>query len=225
VKSLVLAAALGAAVVCLAAQSSDMAAMAQQFGASAKQNAAALKLYTWKMQVQVTLKGDPKPAKLFQMQFAPDGRLQKTPLTQDAPQQKQRGLKGRIVEKKTAEMKEYAADLAELCKDYLAPSPTLLQAFFSKVLTQQAPGGWAQLYATDVIAPGDRLAYEIDPKTQAIHRVLFHATLEGDPVDGVVEMQAMPGGGPTYAAKATVNAPGKKLSATIQNFDYQRPQS
>ena len=207
----------------LGVQSPEMAAMAQQFGATAKQNAAALKAYSWKMQVQVVLKGDPKAPKVFLMRFSPDGTLQKTSLTAEQPKQPpQRGLKGRVIEKKTAEMTEYAADLAELCKDYLAPSPALLQAFFAKVQTQPAPGGWVQLYANDVIAPGDRLTYEIDPKTQALHRVLFTATLDKDPVDGTVEIAALPNGGPTYAAKTTVNAPAKKLSAIIQNSEYTR---
>ena len=77
---------------------------------------------------------------LFQMRFDADGRLQKTSLTPDAPPaQPQRGLKGRIVAKKTAEMKDYVEDLAELCKGYLTPSPALLQAFFSRVMTAQDP--------------------------------------------------------------------------------------
>jgi hypothetical protein len=180
-------------------------------------------MYSWKMRVEVTLKGDSKPAKLFQLRFDQDGKLQKTELTAPAPPQaKKRGLKGRIIEKKTAEMKEYAADLAELAKGYLAPSPALLQAFFERVMTAPAPGGWVQLYAANVIAPGDKLVYEIDPKTQAVHRVLFHATLDGDPVDGTVEMSSVPGGGPTYAARTTVSAPGKKLTAKIENFEYVR---
>ena len=205
------------------AQSADMAAMARQFGQSAKANAAALQMYSWKMRVEVTLKGDAKPAKLYQMRFDRDGKLQKTELTAPAPPQpKARGLKGRIVERKTAEMKEYAADLAELAKGYLAPSPALLQAFFERVMTAPAPGGWVQLYAANVVAPGDKLVYEIDPKTQAVHRVLFHAMLDGDPVDGTVEMSTVPGGGPTYAARTTVSAPGKKLTAKIENFEHVR---
>lgn len=205
-----------------AAQSSDMQAMAQQFGQSAKQNAAALRMYSWTMRVEVTVKDETKPAKLFAMRFDPDGKVQKTQLTADAPQEKSRGLKGKIKAKKTAEFKEWASSLVDLCKDYLAPSPALLQSFFSKVLTAPAPGGWTQLYAQGVISPGDKLVYEIDPKTQALNRVLFNATLDGDPVDGTVEIVAIPGGGPNHAARVTINAPGKKLVAKIENYDYKR---
>ena len=83
-----------------AAQSQDMKTMAQQFGQSAKQNAMALRMYTWQMRVETTLKGDPKPAKLFAMRFDPDGVVQKTELNPAPPAQPTRGLKGRIKEKK-----------------------------------------------------------------------------------------------------------------------------
>ncbi len=206
-----------------AAQSTDTAVAAEQFGQAAKANAAALKAYSWKMRVVVTVKGEPKPAKLFQMRFDLDGTLQKTALTQDAPPPKPpRGLKGRIVKKKMAEAKEYAADLAELCKGYLVPSPALLQAFFAQIKTTETPEGTLQLSADGVISAGDKLTYEIDSKTHALRRVTFHTALEGDPVDGTVEMASVPHGGPNYAARTVVKAPGKKLTATIENYEYVR---
>jgi hypothetical protein len=204
------------------AQSEDMKALAQQFGESAKANAAALRMYTWQTRVEVTLKGDPKPAKLYAMRFGSDGTVEKTALTPPAPPDDTRGLKGRIKKKKIAEFKEWAGDLVDLCKGYLVPSPALLQAFFARVLTTPAPGGFVQLYAEGVISPGDKLTYEIDPKTQAINRVLFHATLEGDPIDGTVQFASVPGGGPSHASVTMVNAPKKKLTAKIENFQYVR---
>jgi hypothetical protein len=204
------------------AQSQDMKAMAQQFGQGLKSNAEALHMYMWQMRVAVTLKGDPKPAKLFAMRFGDDGTIEKTELTPPAPPNETPGLKGRIIRRKTEEFKEWAGELADLCKDYLTPSPTLLQSFFAKVMTTQVPGGFVQLYADGVISPGDKLTYEIDPNTKAINRVLFHATLEGDPIDGVVNFANVPGGGPSYASLTTVNAPKKNLVAKIENFSYVR---
>jgi hypothetical protein len=52
--------------------------------------------------------------------------------------------------------------------------------------------------------------------------VLFHATLDGDPIDGIVEFTNVPGGGPSYAARTTVTAPAKKLTAKIENSSYVR---
>ena len=133
-------------------QSQDMNAMAQQFGQSAKANAAALRMYSFTMRVGVTLKGDPKPAKLYAMRFDPNGVVQKTPLNPAPPADPTRGLKGKVKEKKIAEFKEWAGDLVDLCKGYLIPSPALLQTFFARVLTTPASGGFVQLYAEGVIS-------------------------------------------------------------------------
>lgn len=230
------AAAVAIMSVAVTAQSPDLAAKVQKFGESAKANAAALKAYSWKQRVQVTLKGEPKPAKLYQMRYDVDGKLQKTALTADAPKKepekdggRDRGRRGgdavknKIIENKIEDAKEYAAALADLCKDYLAPSPDLLKAFFAKAKPVQVPGGLVQIVAEEVLTKGDKLVYEINPDTQGLKRVLFTAPLEGDPVDGTVEFASVPNGGPNYAARVTVNAPAKKLTATIENFEYVKP--
>jgi hypothetical protein len=229
--SLLLGLSLSAAV---AAQSPDLAAKVAKFAEGAKANAAALRAYSWKQRVQVTLKGEAKPAKLYQMRYDADGKAQKTELTAEAPKTepekedrgRDRGRRGgdlvkkQIVENKIEDAKEYAAALADLCKDYLAPSPDLLTAFFSKAKPAQMPDGTVQLVGQDVLTKGDKLVYEINADTQALKRVMFTAPLEGDPVDGTVEFGSVPNGGPNYAARVTVNAPAKKLTAKIENFEY-----
>jgi hypothetical protein len=216
------------ALICLAAlsavvaasQATDPAAMAQKFGASAKANAAALRPYTWQMRVAITLKGEPKPPKLYAMRYDVDGKLEKTELTAPAaPAPPERGLKDRVKEKKIAEAKEWAGEVADLVKSYLTPSPAVLQTFFSKSTAVDAPGGVLQIYATDVIAPGDKMVYEITPDTQKLTRVMFNTALDGDPLDGQVEFATIPGG-PNYAARTTVNVPKKQLTAIVENFQY-----
>ena len=81
------AAAIAVTSVALSAQSPDLAAKIQKFGEGAKANAAALKAYSWKQRVQVTLKGEAKPAKLYQMRYDVDGKLQKTALTAECAQE------------------------------------------------------------------------------------------------------------------------------------------
>ena len=126
--SLLLGLSLSAAV---AAQSPDLAAKVAKFAEGAKANAAALRAYSWKQRVQVTLKGEAKPAKLYQMRYDADGKAQKTELTAEAPKTepekedrgRDRGRRGgdlvkkQIVENKIEDAKEYAAALADLCTD------------------------------------------------------------------------------------------------------------
>jgi len=218
-KPIVLVYLIACAGIIASAQSPDRAALAQKFGQAAKANATALKQYGWQMRVAVTLKGEPRPPKLYAMRFEPDGTIEKTELTAEAPSEKERGLKGRIKEKKVAEAKEWAGELADLVKGYLAPSPAVLQTFFSNAMAADVPGGLVQIVATGVIAPGDKMVYEIAPDTQAVKRFMFTTLLDGDPVEGQVEFATIPSG-PNYAAQTTVTVPAKHLSAAIENFQY-----
>jgi len=225
-KPITLASLVALATLVTAAQSPDGAAAAQKFGQAAKANAAALKQYTWQMRVQVTHKGEAKPAKLYAMRFDTGGKVEKTELTAQAPPAEApsgRGgrLKERVKDKKIAEAKEWGGELADLVKTYLTPTPDVLQTFFGKATTAAAPGGLMQIVATDVIAPGDRMVYEITLDTQALKRFMFNTTLEGDPVAGQVQFATVPNG-PNYAATTTVDVPKKELSAKIENFQYVR---
>jgi hypothetical protein len=199
----------------------ERAAIAKKFAASAQANAAALKAYSWQMRIAVTLKGDPKPPKLYQMRFDMDGKIEKTELTAEQSAPRERGLKGRIIEKKEKEAKEWAGKLGDLVKQYLTPSPDVLKKFFGTATPVATPGGLIQIYGVNVIVPGDKMVYELDPNTQKLTRFMFNTVLDGDPVDGQVEFASL-SAGPNYAARTTVNVPAKQVSALIENFNYQQ---
>lgn len=223
-KSMIIASLLILGGFAAGAQGPDRAAAAQKFGQAAKANAAALKQYAWQMRVEVTHKGETKPAKLYAMRFGSDGKVEKTELTAEAPPAPAPGgrggrLKEHVKDKKVGEAKEWAGELAELVKTYLTPTPAVLQTFFGKSTAVAGSGGLMQLVATDVIAPGDKLVYEIAPDTLALQRFTFTATLEGDAVNGQVAFATIPNG-PNYAATTTVDVPKKQLSAKIENFQY-----
>ena len=82
----------------------------QQKLAAAKQSAAAnqtaLRSYSWLEKTELSLKGEVKNTTVNMCRYGTDGKLQKTPVVQPPPAQKQRGLKGRIIENKKEEMKE-----------------------------------------------------------------------------------------------------------------------
>ena len=227
-KRLLIACGLAAVGVAAVAQPPDMAALAQKVGQGARANAAALRQYAWTMRVAITLKGEPKPAKLFAMRFGADGTLEKTPIADSASSDAApaaggggRGgrLKERIKEKKVAEAKEWAGDLVEVIKTYLVPSPDVMQMFFAKASTATAPDGKVQISAEDVMRPGDRLAYELNGESLALIRSTFETMLEKDPVTGTAEFETLPEG-PRYAARTTVSVPAKQLMATIENVNY-----
>ena len=54
----------------------DPAAMASGYAQEAQQNAALMRQYSWKMRVEVTVKDETKPPKIYQMRFDVDGKPQ-----------------------------------------------------------------------------------------------------------------------------------------------------
>lgn len=219
VKIAVVAAVLAVLALPLPAQG-DPGAMASQYAANAKANAALMRQYTWQMRIELTLKGDVKPAQLYQMRFDADGKPQKTLLT--APQDEGgRGIRGRIKKNKIKDFKEWADSLGDLVKDYMAPTPGTMMDFYAKAAYAQAADGTIQITGVSFIQPGDKVTYLLDPATKAARRFSFSTVLDGDAVSGTVEFAQVPGG-PQYAARLIVNVPSREVSAKIENFNYQR---
>ena len=210
-----IAAALPAAAL---AQGADPGALASQYAANAKQNATLLRQYSWKMRVEPTIKGETKPPTVYQLRFDLDGKLQKTVLTAP-PAPEAKGLGKRIKEKKIEEMKDWAGDLAELVKKYMAPTPGNMMDFYAKAKVTPSPDGTAQVTAGSFLQPGDTATFWIDKATNVPVRYAFTTALEGDPVDAKVDYGQVQGG-PQYAARVVVNVPAKEISAKVETFDY-----
>lgn len=201
------------------AQGADPAALAGQYAANAKQNATITRQYAWKMRVEPTVKGDVKPAAIYQMRFGTDGQLQKTLLT--APPAKPSGLGKRIKESKMEDFQEWAGKLAETVKAYMAPTPGNMMDFYSKASITPAQDGTAQISGRNFLQPGDTATYWINKATKVPVRYAFTTTLDGDPVQGTVVYGQVPGG-PQYAAQIVASVPAKEASIKIENFEYTK---
>ncbi len=100
----------------------------QQKAAAAKEAAArnqqALRSYSWIAVTELSLKGEVKNTKIESCKYGPDGKVQKTELSEPpAPPEKKRGLKGKVIAKKTGEMKAELESAAALVQSYIPPSP------------------------------------------------------------------------------------------------------
>jgi len=202
-------------------QAADPAELAKKYAESARENATLMRQYSWKMRVGITLKGDPKPPELFQMRYDLDGNLQKTLLTAPADPRKKHGIRGMVQKHKTEEFKDWAADLAELVKGYMSPTPGNMMDFYAKASMGEADGGTAKMEASDFLQKGDIATYWIDKQTRAVVRYTFVTALDGDTVEGSVEYGRVPEG-PQYAARVTVSVAAKNLDAKLETCDYQR---
>ena len=119
----------------------------QQKLAAAKQSAAlnqkALRSYSWVEKTELSLKGEVKNTKVDMCRYGPDGKVQKTPVVEPPPPEKQRGVKGKIIANKTAEMKEELEAAVALVQQYLPPSPDMMQVVMNAgtaSLSQAGPG-------------------------------------------------------------------------------------
>ena len=110
----------------LAVAMQTMGDQIKQKAAAAKEAAArnqqALKTYSWIEKTDLSLKGEVKNTKIESCKYGPDGKVQKTLLTDPPKQEKKRGLRGRIAAKKTGEMKEELEASAALVQTYVPPS-------------------------------------------------------------------------------------------------------
>ena len=70
----------------------------------------------WVETTVVSLKGEEKSRQMNRCYDGADGKVQKIPLTTPPPEEKKRGLRGRIVEKKKEELTDYMKSAVSLVK-------------------------------------------------------------------------------------------------------------
>jgi hypothetical protein len=199
---------------------------------SAAQNKQRLHRYQWVETTQLTLKGEPKPAKSNLCSYAPNGQLQKVPIGEQQPQQQQqqqgpRGrLKARVVEKKTEEMQDYMEQVKSIISLYVPPDAQRMQRAFQAhhvSLDSTMGTGAAQLVFKNYAQPGDQMTIVFDPAAKKV-RTLNVSTYLGDPNNAItlaVKFASLPDG-TNYPAQTVLNAPSKEIQVTTTNANYSK---
>ena len=211
------------------ARAQEVAQLIQQKVAALKQSVAlnqkALRQYSWIQNTQLSLKGEVKSTKIEQCRYGPDGNVQKTQLSEPPEQKKKRGLKGKIVEKKTGEMKDYMERAVSLIERYMPPAPDKLQAAVAagKTALSQAGPGAIQLQFKDYAKSGDALTFTVDTAAKTIRQVKVDTWLddETDKVSLTVDFQTLPDA-TNYAASKTLNVAAKEIVVNITASNYQK---
>jgi hypothetical protein len=197
-----------------------------------KQAAAAnkqrLMQYQWVETSQITLKGEQKPEKVYQCSYGPGGTVQKVPMGAQPQQQQQRGLRGRIVEKKTDEMKEYMQQVQSLLAMYVPPNAELMQQAFQKKnvsLDKNMGSSGVQLIFKNYAKNGDQMTVGFNPATKKITTVNVNTYMD-NPQDAValsVQMASLPDG-TNYAQQTVLNATAKQIQVTTTSTNYAKVQ-
>ena len=190
-------------------------------------NKQALAHYSWQEQETISLKGEVKDTKVYQVQMGPDGQQQKTELTNQSAQQggREGRVKKHVVEKKTEEYQQYGQDIAALAKQYAPPDPQKLQAAFKEGnVSAQSSGdpGTVNLVIKNYVKPNDSMTIGFNRVQKAIESVHVASYLN-DPNDAVTisaQFAQIPGG-PNHVESTLVNGVSKQLTVATQNSNYQ----
>jgi len=216
-------------VPALCAQSQEM----QQRIADVKQvlafNKQMLARYTWTEQDIISIKGEQKKEELYNVRLGPDGKAQKSPIDPDSvsdDERRKRGLRGRIIARKTEEYKQYADSIKTLIQQYVPPDKDKIQQAFQSGNVMIGPeagdAGRYRLVISSYIKQGDKLTLVIS-KAQKDVASLTISTYLSDPSDAVevnVQFSRLPNG-PNHVSSETINGVSKKLTITVLNSNYQ----
>ena len=195
----------------------------QKLAQAMKQNAHALRQYTWKSRSEVRKEGDVKSTKLFLTRYAADGTQVQVLLEEDSAKLPKFGLRGMIARKKKEEAGKLIQALQSLAKSYGELPPAKMHEFMSKAtvrLEQNTPQPLLRIEATDVLQPDDSMIVWLDANTKRQRRIEINSSYDAKRVRIVSEFKDL-AGGPTYMARSVVDYVSEELTLTVENFDHQ----
>jgi hypothetical protein len=192
------------------------------------QNTQALSQYSWQQQETISIKGNVKDQKFYQVRLGPDGKPQKTELA-NMPQSsggRQHGLKHDIKEKKGEEYKEYGQQIGALAQQYVQPDPERLQQAFQQGNVMMGPAGApgeVKMVIKNYVKPNDQVTLVFNQQAKAIQSMQIASYLT-DPKDAVnitAQFSRLPDG-TNHVSTMQINGVSKELTVTTQNTNYQK---
>ena len=192
---------------------------------AAAKNAQAQRAYTWIEKTELSFKGEVKNTKIDSCRYGPDGKVIKSPVVTPPPAAKQRGLKGRIVAKKTEEMKDELESATALVQRYVPVSPDKMQAVMNAgtaSVSQAGPTALAFKFP-GYEKPGDALTITFDAAVTAPRQINVATWLDkpDQPVMLNVTMQSLPDG-LSYPGAIVLSIPSSQIEVRITKSNYQK---
>jgi hypothetical protein len=225
--TLIIAALLTLAAIAAFAQNPQLEEKLMALKQSQAMNKQKLAQYTWQETETISINGNVKDTKVYQVQMGPDGQQQKTEISDQKAQSgggRDGRLKQHVVEKKTEEYQQYGQQIGALAKQYTQPDPErLMQAKQQgNISMQMGAAGGVNLVIKNYVKPGDSVTMTIDPQSKSLQSIHVASYLS-DPKDAVninADFAKLPDG-TKHVANTTVNGVSKKLTVNEQNSNYQ----
>ena len=195
-----------------------------------KQNQAAnkqkLAQYTWTETETISIKGNVKDTKTYQVQMV-NGQPQKNEVDNQQASSgggRQGRVKERVIEKKKSEFQEYGEQIGALAKQYTTPNPELLmQAKQAGNISLQPGGGTVALVIKNYVKPGDSVTLTIDPESRQLQSINVNSYLS-DPKDAVTisaQFGQLPDG-TNHVTTTMIDGVSKQLTVNDVNSNYQK---
>src|SRR5664279_2404306 len=227
--ALYLAVAISAGVLAItpaAAQSQQMEQKLMAIKDAQAANKQKLAQYTWQETETISIKGNVKDTKVYQVQMV-NGQPQKNLLNDQKAQSggREGRVKERIIDKETQESEQYGQQIGALAKQYTTPGPErLMQAKQQGNISLQIGGnGTVSLVIKNYIKPGDSMTMTINEQIHSPVSVQVNSYLN-DPKDAVTisaQFAQLPDG-TNHVATTQIDGVSKHLGINEQNSNYQR---
>ena len=181
--------------------------------------------YTWQEVETISIKGNVKDTKTYQVSMV-NGQQQKNLVNDQkaSPGGREGRLKEHVIEKKTEEYEDYGQSIAALAKQYTTPDPErLMQAKQQGNLSLQPGNGTVSLVIKSFVKPNDQVTMTISEQTKAPVSLQVNSYLN-DPSDAVTinaQFAQLPDG-TNHVATTLVNGQQKQLTVQTQNSNYQK---
>jgi hypothetical protein len=213
--------------VIAAAQNQQMEQKLMAIKQAQATNKQKLAQYTWQETETISIKGNVKDTKVYQVQVGANGQPQKTEVSEQKAQSgggRQGRVKEHVIEKKTEEYQDYGQAIGALAKQYTTPDPErLMQAKQAGNISLQPGGGSVSLVIKNYVKQGDSLTMTMDEQTHSPVSVQVNSYLN-DPTDTVTisaQFAQLPDG-TNHVANTLINGVSKQLTVSEQNSNYQR---
>ena len=191
------------------------------FKEAVAQNQAALRQYSWIQKTQLSRKGDVKSTKTESCHYGPDGRVQRTKVSEPAEQQKKGG--GSALNE---DLQDYMERTVSMIERYVPPSLERLKSVAGQgnAAFRQTGADTIELQFKDYVKKGDTVTFVLDLAAQRISRAIVNTYLAEEDKDAItltVDFQTPPDA-TNYPANKLLTVAAKQIVVKVDSSNYQK---
>jgi hypothetical protein len=186
-----------------------------------KANGLLMRQYTWTSRTELMEEGQVKDNRIEQVNYGPDGQLQRSLLNDSSAPLPFGFLRRAIAEQKKQEMEQYLTGLRSLLDQYTLSTAGKVLDFMNQAVTTTEASGLIVMTGTNVVVPGDNLSIWTQFSTSHTRKIQANTFYQGNVVELTATFNTLPSG-LNYMAYAEVTIPAKQMSIQVHNFDYNR---